>query len=341
MRTDPTDNGGLFVGRRPGTAPVHFRGAPERGSDLRQRVDGSFAGLLLAAMIFLSLLCWGPIPLACLWLGSEADYLTGSVSLGILVAFVALFALLFGALALLRRLDNAWILVRRAAGHDQRTGVARARVRGHRRHLRGRVRRLVPRHPRARLEQHLGRLGAVSETAARCGQPAPRPPLLERGRRGPARLLPPVRRDVRGGGQRGLREEAAERKRKALTRVETLDLSQTTWPELPHPRIVNAITYVARRGLHRYPHLSGSRAARRARRAPRRRPRAPDPRQRRRRAAERSDPRADRARPAAADRVALLPAVSAHGPPRARPRGARRRRRRRAARGAATNRTCA
>lgn len=56
----------------------------------------------------------------------------------------------------------------------------------------------------------------------------------------------------------GLRERAAERKRKALTRVETLDLSHTTWPELPHPRIVNAITFVARRGMHRYPHLSGS-----------------------------------------------------------------------------------
>jgi histidinol-phosphate aminotransferase len=37
-----------------------------------------------------------------------------------------------------------------------------------------------------------------------------------------------------------------------------LDLSLTTWPELPHPRIVNAITFVARRGLHRYPHLAGS-----------------------------------------------------------------------------------
>jgi len=56
----------------------------------------------------------------------------------------------------------------------------------------------------------------------------------------------------------GLREEAAERRRKALARVETLDLSLTTWPELPHPRIVSAITFVARRGLHRYPHLSGS-----------------------------------------------------------------------------------
>jgi histidinol-phosphate aminotransferase len=56
----------------------------------------------------------------------------------------------------------------------------------------------------------------------------------------------------------GLREQAAERRRTALTRAPTLDLSQTTWPELPHPRIVNAITFVARRGLNRYPHLLGS-----------------------------------------------------------------------------------
>ncbi|HTR88945.1 MAG TPA: hypothetical protein VMG62_02405, partial [Solirubrobacteraceae bacterium] len=56
-----------------------------------------------------------------------------------------------------------------------------------------------------------------------------------------------------------LRAEAAERKRKALMRVETLDLSQTTWPELPDPRVVSAITFVARRGLQRYPHVRGSR----------------------------------------------------------------------------------
>jgi hypothetical protein len=123
MRTDPSDNGGLFVGRRPGTAPVRFRALPERGGEMRQRVDGSFANLLLAAITLVSLLCWGPIPLACLWIGSQADYLSGSVGVGILVAFVGLFALLFGALALLRTLDSSWILVRRAAGHDQRTGV--------------------------------------------------------------------------------------------------------------------------------------------------------------------------------------------------------------------------
>ena len=72
MRTDPSETGGLFVGRRPGTAPVRFRALPKRGSDLRRRFDGSLAGILLAAMMLLCLLCWGPIPLACLWLGSQA-----------------------------------------------------------------------------------------------------------------------------------------------------------------------------------------------------------------------------------------------------------------------------
>jgi hypothetical protein len=123
MRTDPSDNGGLFVGRRPGTAPIRYRALPERGSASRRRVDGSFANMLFAGIVVLSLLCWGPIPLACLWIGSQVDYLSNSVGIGILVAFVALFPLLFGTLSLLRRLDHAWILVRRAAGHDQRTGA--------------------------------------------------------------------------------------------------------------------------------------------------------------------------------------------------------------------------
>jgi hypothetical protein len=123
MRTDPSENGGLFVGRRPGTAPVHYRRLPERGSAARQRIDGYIAALMLAGMSTLSLFCWGPIPLACLWIGAQVDYYSGSVSLGILAAFVGLFVLLFGALKLMRNLDEGWILVRRAAGRDQRTGV--------------------------------------------------------------------------------------------------------------------------------------------------------------------------------------------------------------------------
>ncbi|MFI4992516.1 MAG: pyridoxal phosphate-dependent aminotransferase [Solirubrobacterales bacterium] len=58
--------------------------------------------------------------------------------------------------------------------------------------------------------------------------------------------------------KRGLREEARERKRKALVRVPALDLSPTTWPGLPHMNVVNAITFVARRGLQRYPYTRGA-----------------------------------------------------------------------------------
>jgi hypothetical protein len=123
MRTDPSENGGLFVGRRPGTAPIRFRKLPERGSDSRQRIDNGLARFLFAAMVIGCLLCWGPIPLACIWISAQANYLTGSVSFGFLIAIVALFVFLFGTLMILRRLDNAWILVRRAAGHDQRAGV--------------------------------------------------------------------------------------------------------------------------------------------------------------------------------------------------------------------------
>src|SRR3954468_6415222 len=49
-----------------------------------------------------------------------------------------------------------------------------------------------------------------------------------------------------------LRSAAAERRAKELSRLEPLDLSRTTWPEDPPPAIVNALTFAARRGLHRY-----------------------------------------------------------------------------------------
>ncbi|MBA2347693.1 MAG: aminotransferase class I/II-fold pyridoxal phosphate-dependent enzyme, partial [Solirubrobacterales bacterium] len=48
------------------------------------------------------------------------------------------------------------------------------------------------------------------------------------------------------------RAAAEERKAVALARVEPLDLSRTTWPEFPPPAVVSAITFAARRGLHRY-----------------------------------------------------------------------------------------
>jgi hypothetical protein len=123
VKTDPTDTGGLFVGRRPGTAPVRYRSLPQRGSRARARFDAALAATLLAMMVFVSLLFWGPIPAGSLWIASRVQYWTGSVSLGIFLGFVALLFTLLGGLVVLRRLDETWILVRRAAGHDQRTGI--------------------------------------------------------------------------------------------------------------------------------------------------------------------------------------------------------------------------
>jgi hypothetical protein len=123
LRTDPTDNGGLFIGRRPGTAPTRYRTQPEPGSSRRRRVDGLVAHLVLALMVAVNLLFWGPIPALSLWIASQVQYRTDSVSLGILMGFLALLALLFGGLMVLKRIDRFWILARRAAGHDQRQGV--------------------------------------------------------------------------------------------------------------------------------------------------------------------------------------------------------------------------
>jgi hypothetical protein len=123
VRTDPTDNGGLFVGRRPGTAPTKYRALPQRGSASRRTIDKLIAHGLLAIEILVSLLFWGPIPAGALWLASRVQYWGGNVGLAILVGFVAMLAVLMGGLMVLKRIDRAWVLVRRAAGIDQRQGA--------------------------------------------------------------------------------------------------------------------------------------------------------------------------------------------------------------------------
>jgi hypothetical protein len=123
MRTDPTDNGGLFVGRRPGTAPTRYRALPQRGTASRQAVDRVVAAALLLVEVLISLLFWGPIPAGALWLAARVQYWGGNVGLAILVGFAAMLAVLMGGLMVLKRVDRAWILVRRAAGVDQRQGA--------------------------------------------------------------------------------------------------------------------------------------------------------------------------------------------------------------------------
>jgi hypothetical protein len=120
---DPTDTGGLFVGRRPGTRPVRFRDVPATVARRRREGDRILAYFLLLIETLLCLTVWGPQPAAALWLGSHVQYWTDSVSIGILAAFVLMLITLFVTLMLARRVDHAWKLVRRAAGIRQERGA--------------------------------------------------------------------------------------------------------------------------------------------------------------------------------------------------------------------------
>ena len=122
-RNDPTDTGGLCIGRRPGTAPLKYKDAPQRLGGRRQRMDSALANLVLFVEVLVVLSAWGPQPAGWLWVGSQIDYLTGSVMLGIVVAFVGLLGTLMLTLAVAAQLDGLWRILRRAAGFDQKEGV--------------------------------------------------------------------------------------------------------------------------------------------------------------------------------------------------------------------------
>jgi hypothetical protein len=119
---DPTDTGGLFVGRRPGTGPVRYNEV-EPASERRRAADNLLAHGLLAIEVVLCLSLLGPQPLAWLWIGSQVDYLTGYVTAGIATIMLGCLASLMLTMAAAKRVDHAWKLVRRAAGHHQERGA--------------------------------------------------------------------------------------------------------------------------------------------------------------------------------------------------------------------------
>jgi hypothetical protein len=119
---DPTDTGGLFIGRRPGTAPVRYRKA-DPSSERRRVADNLLAHFLLAIELLLCLTLFAPQPLAWLWVGSQVDYQTGYVTAGIATIMLGVLASLMLTMALAKRVDHAWKLVRRAAGHHQERGA--------------------------------------------------------------------------------------------------------------------------------------------------------------------------------------------------------------------------
>lgn len=119
---DPTDTGGLFIGRRPGTGPVRYRDV-EPSSERRRRHDRLLAHALLAVELLLCLSLFGPQPLVWLWIGSQVDYLTGYVTAGISTVMLGCLASLMLTMAAAKRVDHAWKLVRRAAGYRQEQGA--------------------------------------------------------------------------------------------------------------------------------------------------------------------------------------------------------------------------
>jgi hypothetical protein len=119
---DPTESGGLFVGRRSG--PARFRKAPPDGqATRRRRFDNLLANSLLAIELVLCLSLFGPQPLAWLWIGSQVQYQTDQPTLGIVTILIGSLASLMITMAIAKRVDHMWKLVRRAAGHDQERGA--------------------------------------------------------------------------------------------------------------------------------------------------------------------------------------------------------------------------
>ena len=133
-------------------------------------------------------------------------------------------------MAAAKRVDHAWKLVRRAAGHRQERGALErifATSVGRRRR---RLHVLVPHHP-----------GAGADV---------RPQQLRVGFRDYYRQFDDLDERELNRERRARRE--AE-KRMALERLPDLDLSGTEWPDMPHSEVVNAAIARARGLVNRYP----------------------------------------------------------------------------------------
>ena len=123
MRSDPSDTGGLFVGRPPGTQPVHYRGEPVLGDPRQRRRDAILGHFVLALMVLINLTFWGPVEAGWLWIVSHIPPLVDHIFFATVVAFLGILLTLIAGLMVCKQLDAAWILLRRASGVDQRDGV--------------------------------------------------------------------------------------------------------------------------------------------------------------------------------------------------------------------------
>ena len=109
----------IVVSGRNVEVPEHFRVRVAEKVDRLERYDHKIVGL----EVELCLSLFGPQPLAWLWIGSQVDYLSGYVTAGISTVMLGCLASLMLTMAAAKRVDHAWKLVRRAAGHRQERGA--------------------------------------------------------------------------------------------------------------------------------------------------------------------------------------------------------------------------
>jgi hypothetical protein len=102
---------------------VRYQDDVAPSSERRRRIDGWLAHGLLLVELVLCLSLFGPQPAAWLWIGSQVDYQTGYVTAGIGTVMIGCLTSLMLTMALAKRVDHAWRLVRRAAGHRQERGA--------------------------------------------------------------------------------------------------------------------------------------------------------------------------------------------------------------------------
>jgi hypothetical protein len=121
--SDPTESGGLFVRRPSEVRGVKYRKEPELKGEARKTADRGVALGLLAVEALLCLSLFGPQPFFWFWFGSQVQYWTDSVSAGIATIMLGSLTSLMVTVAVAKRVDNGWKLVRRAAGYKQERGA--------------------------------------------------------------------------------------------------------------------------------------------------------------------------------------------------------------------------
>ena len=83
-----------------------------------------FASVALPPLVFLlNLSLFGPQVAGWLWVGSQVEASTESLSSGLAVAFVGSVSSILATVWISRRLDHLWVLARRAVGADRSGGL--------------------------------------------------------------------------------------------------------------------------------------------------------------------------------------------------------------------------